>query len=264
MMKALKNIALWSLIVLYLAIVSGTISDKRQKLLCNNLNINIIDSANSGFLYKDDIKDLVLDKIDILGKPLKEINLKLLEEELLRNRVIKSAESYVTEDGILHIQVSQREPIIRFITSKNRSFYVDCKGNIFPLSQRFRPHILVANGYIRVPFNLDKTKNIFVKDPNNLSKSRRTLYDLFILAIYINKEEFWRSQIVQVYVNKKYEFELIPRVGAHIILFGGIDNYMTKLENLKTLYVEGFNKIGWNEYELINLKYKDQIICTKR
>ena len=27
---------------------------------------------------------------------------------------------------------------------------------------------------------------------------------------------------------------------------------------------EGLNKIGWNAYSTINLKYKDQVVCTKR
>jgi cell division protein FtsQ len=263
-MRALKNIALWSFIVLYLAIISGTITDKRHELLCNSLDINIIDSASSAFLYKDDIKNLVLDNMEVLGKPLEAINLKILEERLMQNRIIKSAEAYSTEDGIIHIQVSQREPVIRFITGKNKSFYVDREGNMFPLSKRFRPHILVANGHIHEPFNLDKTKNIFVKNYNDLPRSKKAVYDIFILANYINQKEFWRAQIEQIYVNEKYEYELIPRVGSHVILFGSIDDYEEKFENLKTLYMEGFNKIGWNDYEQINLEYKDQIICTKR
>ncbi|MFW6222798.1 MAG: cell division protein FtsQ, partial [Bacteroidota bacterium] len=59
-------------------------------------------------------------------------------------------------------------------------------------------------------------------------------------------------------------FEIIPRVGAHFIHFGSIDQYEWKFKKLKYLYKKGFSKEGWNKYEQINLKYKNQIICTKR
>jgi hypothetical protein len=28
--------------------------------------------------------------------------------------------------------------------------------------------------------------------------------------------------------------------------------------------MEGLNKAGWNKYKVINLKYKDQVVCTKK
>jgi len=65
-------------------------------------------------------------------------------------------------------------------------------------------------------------------------------------------------------VNEANEFELIPRVGAHLILFGSIDNYERKFRNLKIFYEQGLNNIGWNKYEKINLKFDNQIVCTKK
>jgi len=64
-------------------------------------------------------------------------------------------------------------------------------------------------------------------------------------------------------VNSKYEFELIPRVGSQIIELGDAENLDEKFANLKLLYLDGFNKIGWNTYKRISLKYKNQVVCTK-
>ncbi len=36
-----------------------------------------------------------------------------------------------------------------------------------------------------------------------------------------------------------------------------------KFRKLKILYNEGLKYEGWNNYEKINLKYKNQVICTK-
>jgi cell division protein FtsQ len=121
----------------------------------------------------------------------------------------------------------------------------------------------VANGYIFENMNIDVKKHVHVKQFNKEGKSN-ILSDLQELASYIHHDPFWNSQFVQVFVNKKGEIELIPRVGAHIIILGKADAYQNKLKKLKTFYVKGLNSIGWNDYETINLKYKNQVICSKR
>ena len=76
--------------------------------------------------------------------------------------------------------------------------------------------------------------------------------------------QFWNDQVVQIYVNALGEYELIPRVGAHHILLGSMDQWETKLKNLELLYDQGLSRYGWNTYQTINLKYTNQVICTKR
>ena len=36
-----------------------------------------------------------------------------------------------------------------------------------------------------------------------------------------------------------------------------------KLENLKTFYLKVMNRLDWNIYKVINLKYKNQVVCSK-
>ena len=74
----------------------------------------------------------------------------------------------------------------------------------------------------------------------------------------------YSTQIQQIFVNKEKEFELIPLVGAQIILFGKIDNYKDKFRNLEATYKRGFLYKGWNKYKKINLKYENQVICEKK
>jgi cell division protein FtsQ len=70
--------------------------------------------------------------------------------------------------------------------------------------------------------------------------------------------------VEQIYLNEKGEYELIPRVGAHVVKFGSFENYREKFRNLKAFYKKGLNNVGWNQYLYINLKYDNQIICTKK
>ncbi|MBN2763484.1 MAG: hypothetical protein JXR41_10365, partial [Bacteroidales bacterium] len=122
---------------------------------------------------------------------------------------------------------------------------------------------LIVNGHIREPFNTGRTRNIWDSEYDSLSTRQRCIYDVFKLARYIEQDEFWRAQIQQIYVTASGEFELIPRVGSHVIEFGRADAMEEKLYKLKLLYLQGFNKIGWNHYSRINLEYDNQIVCIK-
>jgi cell division protein FtsQ len=53
-------------------------------------------------------------------------------------------------------------------------------------------------------------------------------------------------------------------VGDHIIQLGDASELDSKLSRMRTFYTEGLDKAGWNKYKTINLKFHDQVICTKR
>jgi cell division protein FtsQ len=144
-----------------------------------------------------------------------------------------------------------------------QGYYLDDKGNIIPLSYNFSPYVLVVNGNISEPFRVNQTLNIFNIKHDSLPAAQNAIYDVYRLVTFIRNDKFWNSQIEQVYVNGQYEFELIPRVGSQVIELGGADNLQEKFDNLKLLYLKGFNKIGWNQYQRISLKYKNQVVCTK-
>ena len=77
----------------------------------------------------------------------------------------------------------------------------------------------------------------------------------------MDSNEFWKAQIEQIYVGE--EIELVPLAGSHIIVLGNFQDIDEKMNKLLVFYTHGLNKVGWNIYETINLKYKNQIVCTK-
>ena len=60
-----------------------------------------------------------------------------------------------------------------------------------------------------------------------------------------------------------YTSELVPRTGSHTVIFGSPDDAEEKLAKLLTFYRRGLRNIGWEEYRTINVKYKEQVVCTK-
>ena len=260
-MKKLKKISVWVSLAAYLILISGFISGQREALLCNKVNIIIADSSSKRFLEKHDVIDLLgRNNMLSLGLPITEVNTNEIEKLNLQNSLLKNCNVYTTADGALNIELWQREPVIRIIDKQKRSYYLDLEGSIISMSKRFTPHLIVVNGYISTPFNPQKVENIYDVKFDGKAETLRNIHQL---ALFIRESEFWSSQIVQLYVDKNQEFEIIPRIGPHLIQLGPITDYQGKLEKLKIFYDEGLNRVGWNQYLKINLKYKDQIVCSK-
>jgi cell division protein FtsQ len=91
----------------------------------------------------------------------------------------------------------------------------------------------------------------------------RTIEQVYALAKFIEADTFWTANAEQIYVNEQQELELIPRFGDHRILVGDTTAMADKFKRLMVFYRDGLNKTGWNNYNLINLKFKGQVVCTK-
>jgi len=154
---------------------------------------------------------------------------------------VKKSEVYNSLSGKLVVEIQQRNPIVRIL--KGNGYYIDTEGKKMPLSSKFTSRVLVVSGAVN----------------DQLIKE-----ELFELVKFITNDEFWKSQITQIHVNRNKEYVLIPRVGDHKIELGSIENYQRKFQKLSALYTEGFSKTGWNKYKNINLKYKNQVVCTKK
>jgi cell division protein FtsQ len=66
-------------------------------------------------------------------------------------------------------------------------------------------------------------------------------------------------------VNADREIELFPAIGNHKIVFGEAKDIAEKFNKLKLFYTQGLNKSdGWMKYAIVNLKYKNLVVCTKK
>lgn len=223
-----------------------------------------MDSLQDQFVTEENAKDYIHDlDIKVLGEPIKNINIKKLEEHLNERENIKDTEVYLMADGDLHLAIDQRNPIVRVISKRGQSYYIDNEGAIVPLSGNHSSHVLVASGEINGFAEVAAMG--WLNCPEDKKEEKKSpVCEIYELARFIHDDPFWESQIEQIYRNRKGEYELIPRVGGHLILFGAFERHREKFRNLKAFYKKGLNNVGWNQYLKINLKYDNQIICTKK
>ena len=260
-MKKFFQIASWIIVTVSIIIALGFVNKSQQQATFTNPIINIDYETENRFVDESDILTQVFTKKDTGILLLNRFDVNRLEEKLANNFSIKNVEVYKTIDGKLMINVKQRRPIVR-IFSNNESYYIDEGGVLMPLSTKYTSRTLIVNCNLNEPFG--KRYQFNYQQLNDTLANKTLLDDIYKISKYIDESEFWRAQIEQIHVNKENDFELIPKVGNHKIVFGGIENFEGKFNKLMIFYKKGLSKTGWNEYSTVNLKYKNQVVCTKR
>ena len=262
-MKKFLEIGGWFIVFAGVIALLGFVGSAQNKKVCTDIRIDIDHSNGNYFVEEEDIYAMVYHEMDtLIGRPIDAINAEALEYKINHHPAVAESEVYKTIDGELVVKVVQRTPIVRVFAYDGDSYYIDSTGSVMPPSENYTSRVLIANGHIYDSF-LD-VNQLDLSELSDSARSKTMVDDVFAYAEFIRKDQFWRAQIEQLYVNKEFDIELIPRVGNHRIVFGDGSGIEKKFNKLKIFYNKGLNKTGWNEYKVINLKYSGQVVCTKR
>ena len=249
--KAVVTVFVWVTCLSGLVVLMSFIGGEKDNLVCKDVRVIIPGSQN--FIERAEVDQiLVQNGGKLIGRQLKNINIQKLEEALKANPFIRFAKVYADMNGVINVQISQREPILRIINVAGIDFYVDKEGNKIPMSENFTANVLIANGIIYEDFNgkVDTLKTKMGKD-------------LYKTAAFISADTLWNNQIEQLYVNQKNEIEMVPRVGDQKIILGDADSLGVKFNNLYVFYKKALPQVGWSTYKTINIKYTNQVIGEK-
>jgi len=242
----------------------GFVGSRQQTLLVKSVVVNIVDQDAHDFVDRNEVLSRINAKGKIIGKPVGGLDFTLLEKRILSNPWVRTAEVYSAIDGTLHAELEQRHPVVRVINVYDEQFYIDSEGVFMPISDRHTPPVVVANGHLFNRFSEGKIGYNFTMGDSAGTPLPRTIGQIFTTALAVEADTFWSANTEQLYVNENQELELIPRLGQHRILLGDTTDLSDKLDRMRIFYLQGLNKTGWDKYELINLKFKNQVVCTKR
>jgi len=243
-----KKIALITAVILILAYLLFALffvnsHAKNNSITCKELRIDVVDTLDRNYLTEKDIINTIAKAgLSPVGKDLSTVSTAAIEKKLGENRLFKRVECYKTMDGTVRIKAYQRVPLLRVFSMKE-SYYLDTEDEKMPVPNNYAAYVPLASGYIEDEF------------------ARKQLYEF---ALFLQQDKFWNSQIKQIYVASNGDVELTPAVGDHQIILGNLDDYKENLEKLRIFYDKGLSRVGWNKYSIINLKYKNQVVCTKR
>jgi len=264
--KKILRITFWVLFVGGLGTVFAFVQKQENELLCSKININILRDPmkENFFVDEDDIRKLIAQRFgQVENTPLKNIDVNYLERLIYTNPWVARADVYLTIDGVVDIEIEQRQPLLRIINEKGESYYMDSNGKLMQWSPNFTPRMLIASGNIKESYDTWSRLSMDELINNDTLKTQTLLDDFYSMTRFILADEFWTAQVQQIYVNQNGEIELVPEVGNHKIIFGTSDEMEEKFWKLKTFYKEGLNYTGWENYDTLNLKFNNQVVCTK-
>jgi cell division protein FtsQ len=195
---------------------------------------------NRLFITENTVNKLLIqnkDSVTTIGKETLDLN--KMEKRLLENPMIKNADVYVTVDGVLGAKVLQRNPIARI--EGNPSFYLDEDGKNMPLSKVHSARVPIITG-ISVNQYAEVTE----------------------LVKKITNDEFMKEYIVGLDVTTEGDVFLRIRKNEFKVLFGKSIDIENKFQKFKAFYKLTKKDSLLDNYSLINLKFKDQVVATKR
>ncbi|HRA74153.1 MAG TPA: cell division protein FtsQ, partial [Flavobacterium sp.] len=178
-----------------------------------------------------DAKSIGKDKLD----------LNRLEKRLNSHEMIEKSDVFVSIDGVMKAVVKQKTPVARVFDGDN-SFYIDYKGNRMPLSANYTARVPLVSGVINK------------KNREKLAEFFRIMYD----------DEFLKKNIIGVQIMPNGSLKLLNRNYNYQIDFGGTIRMNAKFNNYKVFFQKAVLDSSLYKYKTIDLRFAQQVICTKK
>jgi cell division protein FtsQ len=243
MLKKILGLVAALVVLAYLIFAYVQFSGMPGSQTCREVVVQVMDSTEKQYVSAPEVRKLLqLNNLNLLGQPLDQIRYRRIEFVVSVMRMVRRVESYATNSGKVVIRIWQYSPILRLMQDQG-NFYVDASGERLEISFNSAANVLVASGSIRDSVHVRR---------------------LYRMALQLRQDPFWDAQIVQIYQKPNGEWILIPRVGDYEIEFGLPNDVEDKLARLKLFYQKALPKAGWEKYSSISVKYRKQIICTKK
>jgi cell division protein FtsQ len=259
--KKVFKILIWIVVLAGIVSALAFMQNMHKKTICQGFELSITDENTDRLIDEESIRRVILQATDtLIGKPLGEIDLKYIYQVLQEIPFVRESDIQTSISGYIDIEIELRRAIIRVVNKKGINYYIDNEGWLLPVNPGFPSRVIVANGNINDGISGLEGKKVYYQEFNN----HPVLAELFSMASYIDQSPFLSRMISQVWVNRQGDYELIPMVGNYVIKFGDEKEMKDKFDKLVTFYREGAGKAGWIDYKSVDLRYKNQIICSKK
>ena len=221
--------------------VGVTASRRATDSVCTAVKIVVKDSTERQYVTRDELRSMLQNAgLWPEGKTLSEISSNRIEQHLLTHPMLRRAECYELAKGEVHIEVRQRQPMM--LIKSDEVYYLDTERKVMPVRASVNTPVIVVNGRI------------------GRQQAQGEMYDF---VRWLTRNNFWQGKIKDIHVVSPKMIELTDSCHHYTIVIGSTEGARQRLADLQTLYEEGFEKIGYPDYSLIDLQYKGQIVGRK-
>ena len=242
MFKLILKYLLAAAIVCYMLFALIFIPSKEKDGMCQGVLITVNDNKMEIISSEEIMEILKEEGLDPTGRNINDFYCYDIENFMDSISLVEKCQVYKSIKGYTIIDVDCRIPIVKVYDKNRKTYHIDRNGKIVHGIHKAL-YLPVANGFI----------------DDSIATN-----EVMAIAKIIDRDEFWNSQIEQIYFDEEKHITMVPRVGNHIIEFGEAENIEDKFDKLYTFYQNGMNRIGWNKYNKLNIEFGDKVICTQK
>lgn len=239
--------------------------DTKEEIRITSFEIDISGQDSISFINKELVEEwLYSDECNIsIGTPIESVDFDSVESYIIKQDFINEVNISSDIFGLVSLEIHQATPKFKLLDSNGNTLYIDSLFNAYTPNFNYAMDLQLVCCHDEL-FNSIKESG---KKEKNVKKDDENYYflnNLINFVGYVEKDEFWSSQITLISVTESGVIELTPRVGNHRIIMcetgelGGYKNYLNKL---KVIYKKVIPRQGWKTYSLIDLTYNNQAIC---
>jgi len=238
--------------VVCLFFLIGFVEKKQADKIIKRVLVSIDHQHDNYFIDEKEAMLLLTlnDQKSVIGERYQDIDLKVLEGRVKAHKFVEDAQVYKDLKGNMMVDIKQRRPIARVVQPWGPHAYIGSNGDVLPVSEKFTARVVLISG-----------DRAFVRITDSAYMHSEEGIGLMNILTTIDTDPFWKAQIAQIDMNRNGELVLYPQVGAESLDFGKPFDVETKFKRLKVFYKKIQPAKGFNKYKLVNVKYKDQIIC---
>jgi len=237
MKRSLKVIKYLLIVALVVFLYSFT-TERNMKRKISRVDIEFVDE-NRPFITLNTVNKLLIQSEDNVASINKEtLDLKEMENRLLKNPMIRDAQVYLSVDGVLGAKIEQRTPIARVAGSPD--YYLDSDGMKMPLSEIYTARVPLVNGNSKL--NFEKVTELLLK---------------------INEDPFMKNSVVGLNVLADKKIILQLRKQDFKVHLGKVEGIEKKFQNFKAFYQKSKEDNTLKDYKIVNLEYLSQVVATK-
>ncbi|WP_027387345.1 cell division protein FtsQ/DivIB [Chryseobacterium gregarium] len=207
-----------------------------QKITDDKISVKMSDKMPVYFIDEKDIREIVK-KENPSGK-VGALDIPALEKKINALPAVDSANVYLNLNGKLNLDIIQRVPVFRLNTN-GRDFYVDEKGTEFPISKTYSHPCMLVTGNIK--------KDEYEK--------------LAELVEKIDKDDFSKKYFIGISKDNG-DYNLLTSEGNYKVEIGDLDNIEFKVKGFKTFVEKYLVFQDPEKYNMVSVKYQNQIVTT--
>lgn len=191
------------------------------------------DIVHESGLDSDSLKNVLRSGFDLYG----------LEKRLSASDKIQDANASILADGTVLIEVTPMEPVARVFEYGKPSYYINAGGK--RISAELRYHLDVP---------------VLVGRFDSIHPASR----LLPLLDYIANHPEASALVATVTQEADGNIILIPNIVGHVINFGDTTMMADKFMRLRTFYRHVAPVKGWDAYDTVAVRWRNQVVATRR